>query len=125
ASRHGGGRGRPLARPDPAAGRGHRRDRVAGRAPRQDRRRRSRGCVPGPGGGLVSARVTLATAGRVLRQLRRDRRTLALVLLVPPLLLTLLKYVFYGQEETFNRGRPPLVGIFPFVTMFLVSSIAM
>jgi ABC-2 type transport system permease protein len=73
----------------------------------------------------VSARVTLATAGRVLRQLRRDRRTLALVLLVPPLLLTLLKYVFYGQDETFNRVGPPLVGIFPFVTMFLVSSIAM
>jgi ABC-2 type transport system permease protein len=73
----------------------------------------------------VSARVTLATAWRVLRQLRRDRRTLALVLLVPPLLLTLLKYVFYGQEETFNRVGPPLVGIFPFVTMFLVSSIAM
>jgi ABC-2 type transport system permease protein len=73
----------------------------------------------------VSARVTLATAGRVLRQLRRDRRTLALVLLVPPLLLTLLKYVFYGQEATFNRVGPPLVGIFPFVTMFLVSSIAM
>jgi ABC-2 type transport system permease protein len=47
------------------------------------------------------------------------------VLLVPPLLLTLLKYVFYGQEETFNRVGPPLVGIFPFVTMFLVSSIAM
>jgi ABC-2 type transport system permease protein len=73
----------------------------------------------------VSARVTLATAGRVLRQLRRDRRTLALVLFVPPLLLTLLKYVFYGQEETFDRVGPPLVGIFPFVTMFLVSSIAM
>lgn len=47
------------------------------------------------------------------------------MLLVPPLLLTLLKYVFYGQEETFNRVGPPLVGIFPFVTMFLVSSIAM
>jgi ABC-2 type transport system permease protein len=73
----------------------------------------------------VSARVTLATAGRVLRQLRRDRRTLALVLLVPPFLLTLLKYVFYGQDETFDRVGPPLVGIFPFVTMFLVSSIAM
>ncbi|HET6642071.1 MAG TPA: ABC transporter permease [Gaiellaceae bacterium] len=73
----------------------------------------------------MSARVTLATAGRVLRQLRRDRRTLALVLLVPPFLLTLLKYVFYGQDETFDRVGPPLVGIFPFVTMFLVSSIAM
>ena len=73
----------------------------------------------------MSLRITLATAARVLRQLRRDHRTLALVLFVPPLLLTLFKYVFYGQEETFNRVGPPLVGIFPFVTMFLVTSIAM
>ena len=73
----------------------------------------------------MSLRITLATAARVLRQLRRDHRTLALVLLVPPLLMTLFKYVFYGQEETFDRVGPPLVGIFPFVTMFLVTSIAM
>jgi ABC-2 type transport system permease protein len=73
----------------------------------------------------MSLRITLATAARVLRQLRRDRRTLALVLFVPPLLMTLFKYVFYGQEETFDRVGPPLVGIFPFVTMFLVTSIAM
>jgi ABC-2 type transport system permease protein len=73
----------------------------------------------------MSLRITLATAARVLRQLRRDHRTLALVLLVPPLLMTLFKYVFYGQEATFDRVGPPLVGIFPFVTMFLVTSIAM
>jgi ABC-2 type transport system permease protein len=73
----------------------------------------------------VTPRITLATADRVQRQLRHDRRTIALVLLVPPLLLTLLKYVFYGQEETFDRIGAPLVGIFPFVSMFLVTSIAM
>jgi ABC-2 type transport system permease protein len=73
----------------------------------------------------MTPRITLATAGRVLRQLRHDRRTIALVLFVPPLLLTLFKYVFYGQEATFNRIGPPLVGLFPFVSMFLVTSIAM
>ena len=73
----------------------------------------------------MSVRITFATAARVLRQLRRDHRTLALILLVPPLLLTLFKYVFYGQEETFDRVGPPMVGIFPFISMFLVSSIAM
>ena len=73
----------------------------------------------------MSARVTLATAGRVLRQLRRDRRTIALVLVVPPVLLALFKYVFDGQPRTFDRIGPTLVGIFPFVTMFLVTSIAM
>ena len=73
----------------------------------------------------MTPRITLATAGRVLRQLRHDRRTLALVILVAPLLVTLMKYVFHGQEETFDRIGAPLVGIFPFVSMFLVTSIAM
>jgi ABC-2 type transport system permease protein len=73
----------------------------------------------------VSARVTRATALRVLRQLRRDPRTLALVFVVPPLLLTLFKYVFYGQPETFDRIGGPLVGIFPFVLMFVITSITM
>lgn len=73
----------------------------------------------------MNARVTLATASRVLRQLRRDPRTLALVFVVPPTLLTLFRYVFDGQPRTFNRVGPPLVGVFPLVSMFLVTSIAM
>jgi ABC-2 type transport system permease protein len=73
----------------------------------------------------MSPRVTLATAERVLRQLRRDRRTVALVLVVPSFLLTLFRYVFDGQEQTFDRIGGPLVGIFPLVIMFLITSIAM
>jgi ABC-2 type transport system permease protein len=68
---------------------------------------------------------TLATSGRVLRQLRRDPRTLALLVAVPSLLLTLFKYVFAGQEAAFDRVGGPLVGLFPFITMFLVTSITM
>jgi ABC-2 type transport system permease protein len=73
----------------------------------------------------VTARVTLATAARVLAQLRRDPRTLALVLVVPPTLLTLLRYVLDGDQRSFDRVGVPLVGIFPFVSMFLVTSVAM
>lgn len=73
----------------------------------------------------MTARITLATAARVLRQLRRDRRTLALVLLVPALLLVLFRYVFDGQPGTFDRVGAPMVGIFPLISMFLVTSIAM
>jgi ABC-2 type transport system permease protein len=73
----------------------------------------------------VSLEITLGTAARVLRQVRRDRRTLALVLVVPPALMTLFRYVFDGQPETFDRVGPPLVGLFPFVSMFLVASISM
>jgi ABC-2 type transport system permease protein len=73
----------------------------------------------------MSTRATLTTASRVLRQLRRDPRTLALVLVVPPVLLTLFRYVFDQQEATFDRIGGPLVGVFPFTSMFLVTSIAM
>jgi ABC-2 type transport system permease protein len=73
----------------------------------------------------MSPRVTLATALRVLQQLRRDPRTLALVFFVPPLLMTIFRYLFDGQPETFNRIGGPLVGIFPFTLMFVVTSIAM
>ena len=48
-----------------------------------------------------------------------------LVLVVPALLLTLFRYVFDGQPETFDRVGAPMVGIFPLVSMFLVTSIAM
>ena len=73
----------------------------------------------------MSARVTGATAIRVLAQLRRDPRTIALVLVVPVVLITLLKYVFDGRPELFERIGAPLLGLFPFITMFLVTSITM
>jgi ABC-2 type transport system permease protein len=44
---------------------------------------------------------------------------------VPPVLVTLFRYVFDGQDATFDRIGGPLVGLFPFISMFLVTSIAM
>jgi len=73
----------------------------------------------------VSPRKTFATAVRVLAQLRHDPRTLALVLVVPPALLTLLRYILDGSPATFQRIGPELVGLFPLIVMFLVTSIAM
>jgi ABC-2 type transport system permease protein len=73
----------------------------------------------------MSVRLTLATAARVLAQLRRDPRTLALLVVVPCVLLWLLKYVLEGSPGTFDRVGLPLVGIFPLVSLFLVTSIAM
>ncbi|MGW4854159.1 ABC transporter permease [Streptomyces sp. NPDC004288] len=67
---------------------------------------------------------TLATAARVLRQLRHDPRSIALMLLVPCLMLFLLRYVFDGSPQTFDSIGASLLGIFPLITMFLVTSIA-
>jgi ABC-2 type transport system permease protein len=73
----------------------------------------------------MSVRVTSTVAGRVLAQLRRDPRTIALLLVVPCVLMTILRYAFDGEPETFQRIGAPLLGLLPFITMFLVTSIAM
>lgn len=67
----------------------------------------------------------MATALRVLTQLRHDPRTIALLLVVPPALLTLLKFAFDEDPAAFQQLGGPLVGLFPFITMFLVTSITM
>ncbi|WHM37335.1 ABC transporter permease [Streptomyces sp. BPTC-684] len=67
---------------------------------------------------------TLATTTRVLRQLRHDPRTIALMLLVPVVMITLLRYVFDASPRTFDSIGASLLGIFPLITMFLVTSIA-
>lgn len=66
-----------------------------------------------------------STAKRVIRQLRRDPRTVALLVAVPTLLLILVRYAFDSQPGVFQRAGLPLVGIFPLVSMFLVASISM
>lgn len=73
----------------------------------------------------MSPRVTVATARRVLAQLRRDPRTVALLVVVPVVLVALIKWVFSGEPEVFQRVGVPLVGVFPLISMFLVTSITM
>lgn len=73
----------------------------------------------------MSARRTTATAVRVLTQLRRDPRTVAMVLVVPPVLMLLLRYAFDSDIVVFDHVAPVLIAIFPFVLMFLITSVAM
>jgi ABC-2 type transport system permease protein len=81
--------------------------------------------------GAFSPRLTGATAARVLRQLRHDHRTIAMMVVLPSLLLGLLYLLWKdvptlpGQPSTFDRVGLTMLGIFPFVVMFLVTSIAM
>jgi ABC-2 type transport system permease protein len=73
----------------------------------------------------MTTRATTATARRVLQQLGGDPRTLALLLVVPVVLLTLLRYVFDSSPQAFDRVGAPLLALFPFISMFLVTSVAM
>ena len=70
----------------------------------------------------MSAQRTFATARRVLLQLKNDPRTIALLLLVPTVLMGLLAWIV--SEADYDKYGPPLLGIFPLIVMFLVTSVA-
>lgn len=67
--------------------------------------------------------TTFATMLRILRQLSHDHRTVALIFLVPCILLGLLRWLYDDNLAVFNTIAPALLGIFPFVIMFIVTSI--
>ncbi|WP_193611220.1 ABC transporter permease [Nocardioides lijunqiniae] len=71
----------------------------------------------------MSPRTTLAVARRVLTQVRRDHRTLAMLLVLPTLLMTLLWWMYQDAGPQFDRLGPALLAIFPFIVMFLVTSV--
>jgi ABC-2 type transport system permease protein len=73
----------------------------------------------------MSPTITLRTTARILRQLSHDPRTIGLLLVVPTLLLTLMRYVFDAQPQIFDRVGVIMLGVFPFVAMFLITSVAM
>ena len=73
----------------------------------------------------MSLRRTTATARRVLEQLRHDPRTIALMLIVPCVLISLLKWVFDAKPMVFQSIGAALLGIFPFIVMFMVTSVGM
>ncbi|CAN7401926.1 ABC transporter permease [Microbacterium sp. LjRoot45] len=65
----------------------------------------------------------LAVAGRVLRQLSHDPRSIALMLVAPSLLVGLFAWLFTDREGVFDRVGGPILALFPFVVMFLITSI--
>jgi len=73
----------------------------------------------------MNRRNTFAFTRRVLEQLRRDPRTVALLLAVPCVLEVLLQQLFGRNSAVFQEVGTPLLGLFPFITMFLVTSITM
>lgn len=66
---------------------------------------------------------TAATAARVLRQLSHDPRSIALMLVAPSMLVGLFAWLFSDQTGVFDQFGGPILALFPFVVMFLITSI--
>jgi ABC transporter DrrB family efflux protein len=72
----------------------------------------------------VNPRILAATSRRVLQQLRHDPRTIALMLVVPPALMALLAWILSPGGIGFDTWGAMLLGVFPLIVMFLVTSVA-
>ncbi len=72
-----------------------------------------------------------ATTVRILRQLAGDHRSVAMILLVPVVIITLMYFMFQdvpvrpGAPAPFNNACLILLGLFPLIVMFLITSITM
>ena len=78
----------------------------------------------------MSPALTWNTARRVLTQLRRDPRTLVMLIVLPAGLTWLLQYMFSESPvpptgPIFNTIGPRIMGLFPLILMFLITSITM
>ncbi|BBX25370.1 ABC transporter permease [Mycolicibacterium alvei] len=79
----------------------------------------------------LSPAAYLATTGRILRQLAADHRSVAMILVVPSLVITLMYFMFQnaphppGHPAPFNNACLIMLGVFPLIVMFLITSITM
>lgn len=79
----------------------------------------------------MSPQAYLATTGRILRQLAADHRSVAMILVVPSLIITLMYFMFVeaphppGAPSPFNNACLIMLGVFPLIVMFLITSITM
>src|SRR6185503_17860344 len=82
-------------------------------------------------GGRITGGAYLATTSRILRQLAADHRSVAMTLVVPSLIITLMYFMFRdvphrpGTSSPFNTACLVLLGVFPLIVMFLITSITM
>ncbi|WP_051162022.1 ABC transporter permease [Nocardia brevicatena] len=87
--------------------------------------------VDRPGAGPRPLAAYLATTGRILRQLRGDHRTVVMIVVVPALLMALLYFIYEeaptapGAVPLFDRVGMSMLGILPFIVMFLITAISM
>jgi ABC-2 type transport system permease protein len=81
--------------------------------------------------GRLNPQAYLATTGRILRQLASDHRSVAMILVVPSVIITLIYFMFDdvphppASSSPFNNACLIMLGVFPLIVMFLITSITM
>jgi ABC-2 type transport system permease protein len=87
--------------------------------------------APGRVGLREQVKPYAATTTRILRQLAADHRSIAMILAVPVLVITLMYFMFQnsphrpGTPSPFNNACLVLLGLFPLFVMFIITAITM
>jgi ABC-2 type transport system permease protein len=72
----------------------------------------------------MSATRFIGSIRRILTQLRHDPRTLALIVVSPCLLMTILRWIYSNNIQVFQQVAGSMLGVFPMLVMFLITSVA-
>ena len=81
--------------------------------------------------GRIGLRGYTATTTRILRQLAADHRSIAMILVVPVVVITLMYFMFQnvphrpGTPTPFNNACLIILGLFPLFVMFIITTITM
>ena len=72
----------------------------------------------------MSVDRTLAIALRILRQISRDRRSLALVIVAPIVVMALVGFSFGDQQGVLDRIAPGLIAVFVLFFTFILTGVS-
>ena len=67
---------------------------------------------------------TIAISDRVIRQVTKDHRSLALIIVAPVLVMSLVGFSLVDQEDILNRIAPALLGVFVLFFTFLLTGVS-
>ena len=72
----------------------------------------------------MSVDRTLAIALRILRQISRDRRSLALIIVAPIVVMALVGFSFGDQQGVLDRIAPGLIAVFVLFFTFILTGVS-
>ena len=67
---------------------------------------------------------TLAIAVRIFNQIVRDRRSVAMIIVAPVVVMSLVGFSFADQREVLDRVAPGLMGVFAMFFVFLLTGVS-
>ena len=67
---------------------------------------------------------TVAIAVRIVRQITRDRRSVALIVVAPLVVMSLVGFSFQDQPAILDNAAPALIGVFALIFTFMLTAVS-